>query len=514
MPARSSARVLADGATVPSASSVPAARGGRPFGLQGRAALTRLAGDGTAALLGAHDLAVVVDAAGVVIDVATSVGSGARPVAADIGFAEVLDGWVGRRWVETVTTDSRGKIELLLREAVPSSITPRRQVNHNGADGHDLPIAYTAVRLADGGIVAVGRDMRAIAALQQRLVETQQALERDYWQLRHVQTRYRLLFERSGEAVLVVDASTRKVVDANPAARTLFGLSADRLVGHAFPPEAAGASRQLLDDLLVATRLDTEGSDVDVLLEDGRAVRAAASCLRQDAQTLFLVRFAQVGESTPRAAKTRWSGAPLDVLLDTAPDAFVVTDAEARVIVANRAFLDLAQLADAAQAEGRPLSEWVGRPGADVPVLLTMLKQHGVVRLVGTAVRGEHGTGTDVELSAVRTQDQGRAGSSATMAWTIRDVGRRVGAGTGGARDLTRAVEQLTGLVGRVSLPELVRDTIEMVERHFIEAALELTRDNRTAAAEVLGLSRQSLYLKLRRHRLLPTEPADADSSG
>jgi DNA-binding NtrC family response regulator len=67
--------------------------------------------------------------------------------------------------------------------------------------------------------------------------------------------------------------------------------------------------------------------------------------------------------------------------------------------------------------------------------------------------------------------------------------------------------------VGRVSLPDLVKDTVEMVERHFIEAALELTRDNRTAAAEVLGLSRQSLYLKLRRHRLLPTE-SDAESSG
>jgi DNA-binding NtrC family response regulator len=75
-----------------------------------------------------------------------------------------------------------------------------------------------------------------------------------------------------------------------------------------------------------------------------------------------------------------------------------------------------------------------------------------------------------------------------------------------GAKDLTRAVEQLTGLVGRVSLPELLRDTVELVERHFIEAALELTHDNRTAAAEVLGLSRQSLYLKLRRHRLLPAE--------
>ncbi len=489
-------------------------RHGRSFGLPGRAALTRLSGDGSAALLSAHDLAVVVDAAGVVVDVATGAGAPARGPSADAGLAEVLGRWVGRRWVETVTSDSRGKIELLLREATAGGITPRRQVNHLGDDGVDFPVAYSAVRLTDGGIVAAGRDMRAVAALQQRLVETQQALERDYWQLRHVQTRYRLLFERSAEAVLVVDAGTRKVVDANPAARDVFGTSADRLVGRAFPPpDVTPESRQALDALLVATRLDARGDELEIALADGRRLRAAASCLRQDAQTLFLVRLAAADGDVTRGPRSRWGGQSLDALLDAAPDAFVVTDADAKVIVANRAFLDLAQLADAAQAEGRSLADWVGRPGADVPVLVTMLREHGVLRLLGTSVRGEHGTATEVELSAVQSPDDAPGGPAA-MAWTIRDVGRRVGVGTGGARDLTRAVEQLTGLVGKVSLPDLVRDTIEMVERHFIEAALELTRDNRTAAAEVLGLSRQSLYLKLRRHRLLPTEPAEADSNG
>ena len=89
------------------------------------------------------------------------------------------------------------------------------------------------------------------------------------------------------------------------------------------------------------------------------------------------------------------------------------------------------------------------------------------------------------------------------IGFMLRDVGRRLAVGPQGARDLTHAVEQLTSLVGRVSLRELVRDTTDLVERHFIEAALELTDDNRTSAAEVLGVSRQSLYVKLRRHRLL-----------
>ncbi|MGC2525870.1 MAG: helix-turn-helix domain-containing protein [Stellaceae bacterium] len=40
------------------------------------------------------------------------------------------------------------------------------------------------------------------------------------------------------------------------------------------------------------------------------------------------------------------------------------------------------------------------------------------------------------------------------------------------------------------------------IERLCIEAALELTGDNRASAAEMLGLSRQGLYMKLRRYGL------------
>jgi len=119
-----------------------------------------------------------------------------------------------------------------------------------------------------------------------------------------------------------------------------------------------------------------------------------------------------------------------------------------------------------------------------------------------------HGLATEVEVSAAWLPDSDHP----SIGFMLRDVGRRLAVGPQGARDLTRAVEQLTSLVGRVSLRELIRDTTDLVERHFIEAALELTDDNRTSAAEVLGVSRQSLYVKLRRHRLLdsPESPVSA----
>ena len=58
-------------------------------------------------------------------------------------------------------------------------------------------------------------------------------------------------------------------------------------------------------------------------------------------------------------------------------------------------------------------------------------------------------------------------------------------------------------LVGSASLKEIVADTTDVVERMCIETAVELTQNNRVAAAEMLGLSRQSLYVKLRKYGLL-----------
>ncbi|MBM4190928.1 MAG: transcriptional regulator PpsR, partial [Gemmatimonadetes bacterium] len=354
-----------------------------------------------------------------------------------------------------------------------------------------------AIRADDGSVIAVGRDLRAISTLQQRLVDTQQAMERDYWKLRHVETRYRLLFQLSTDAIVVVDADTMKIVDASNSAARLFDLAADKLIGKAFPLGIAADQIRAMEDLLAAARTTGHAGDVRIQLAEGRGeALASASCFRQENMTLLLVRLARF--STPAIGPAVSTRDLLLELVGRAPDAFVLTDDEGDIVYANRAFLDLVQLGSEEQVKGRSLGNWVGRPGADLPVFLTTLKKHNVVRVAASGIRGELGLSTEIEISAVAMPSE--AGTN--MGFVMRDVGRRVATVPHGARDLTKAVEDLTALVGRVSLPTLVKDTTDLVERHFIEAALELTGDNRTTAAEVLGLSRQTLYVKLRRHGL------------
>jgi len=91
-------------------------------------------------------------------------------------------------------------------------------------------------------------------------------------------------------------------------------------------------------------------------------------------------------------------------------------------------------------------------------------------------------------------------GDPPCLGFTIRDVERRLANGAVGHRDLPRSPGQLAELVGRVPMKDIVSETTDLIERMCIEAALDLTRDNRASAAEMLGLSRQSLYVKLRRY--------------
>ena len=425
--------------------------------------------------------------------------------------ADLSAEWVGRAWPDTATADTRLKIETLLREVAHKGVSKRRQVNHTTAAGAELPIAYTAVRVGhDGSVIAVGRDMRHLSSLQQRLVEAQQAMERDYWRLRHVETRYRLLFQLASDGILVIDAATMKVLDANAAAGQVFGDVSDRLIGRTFPFGVDVAGVRSLEELVTSARAAGRAGDVTIaLLDSDRPWHVSASCFRQEAATLLLVRFAAADVGKGGAQDSGAQGR-IRTLIERSTDAFVVTDLDGHILEANRAFLDVVELASHEQARGNLLSSYIGRPGADFPVFLSMLKKHGAVRLVATAARGSHGAATEVEVSAVWIPDA----EEPCIGFSMRDIGRRLASGPQGARDLTRAVEELTSLVGRVTLKDLVRDTIDLVERHFIEAALELTNDNRTSAAEVLGVSRQSLYVKLRRHRLVaPAAERDGEAA-
>ncbi|QXQ06707.1 transcriptional regulator PpsR [Sphingosinicellaceae bacterium] len=436
------------------------------------------------------DVALVLDGGGIIRDVALGSGEFAK---------EGFDSWIDRPWIDTVTAESRGKIEEMLRDAGSRTAARWRQVNHPLAEG-EVPIRYLAIDAAnDGRVIAIGRDMRAAAALQQRLLAAQQSMERDYVRLRQVETRYRLLFEQSGEAVFIVETATRRITEANPAAR---GLTAgvERLAGQAFAAQLAPASRDTALALLGAVAAAEQVTPAVVETETGTLCSMSATLFRQDRGSYFLVRLAPAGVLSPVGAGPA-ADAPdrrLVDVLDRLPDAFVLTDDNLDIITENAAFLDLSETPRRSALKGAPLSRFLGRPGIDLGVLVQQLRDHGTVRNFATIVRGQHGAEEEVEVSAVLAGEPGQV----CFGFSLRTARRSAIEIAPTGRALPRSVEQLTELVGRVPLKDIVRESTDLIERLCIEAALTYTSDNRASAAEILGLSRQSLYSKLHRHGL------------
>ena len=444
------------------------------------------------------DVSLVVDGEGTILDVAFS-----DPA---LGKAIYRD-WVGQKWVDTVTAECRTKIEDLQRDATPLTPTRWRQVNHSAHQGPDVPVRYCAIRFGgERRILAVGRDLRAMADLQLRLAEAQQAMEREYARIRNAEKRYRLLFQLSSEPVLIVDSVSQRVLEANPAAAALLGLDPKKIGGQAFADFFESRSRQAAQSFVAAARVAPRVDNVHVELARDRApVLLSGSMFRQEGSAQLLVLLARFGETVSGVSA---EDARLLGIVGAMPEAFVVTDADRRILSANAAFVDLVQATTEAQVRGESIERWIGRPGVDMDVLYSNLRAHGVVRHFSTVARGEFGSVEDVEVSAVSATGS----PEPCLGFTIRSVALRAGRERLGGRELPRTVEQFTDLVGRVPLKNLVRETTDLIERLCIEAALELTRDNRASAAEMLGLSRQGFYAKLRRYGLGDLDDLDTPS--
>ncbi|MDE2306142.1 MAG: transcriptional regulator PpsR, partial [Gammaproteobacteria bacterium] len=365
---------------------------------------------------------------------------------------------------------------------------------------------YAAVKLKDDGtVMAIGRSMRPMAALQQQIVQAQNSMERELAKLRQAEVRHRLLFQMATEAVLIVDAATHRILEANPAAARLLGQGAKELIGHTFPEDFDAAGNEAVHSMLGAVRVIGRPETLEAVTRDGRRrFKVAAALFREERASFFLIRLSAL-DGQREALESPQGESQVMKIVANSPEAFLVTDLEGRIRFANRAFLDLAQLATLEQARNEPLDRWLGRSGVDFGLLSAQLREHGTLRLYATQLRGEFGSMSDVEICAVAVPDA----DPPCFGFTIRSVGPRVALEKTGARDRPRSVAQLTELVGRVPLKDLVRESTDMIEKLCIEAALEITGDNRASAAEILGLSRQSLYAKLRRYGLGELGSAD-----
>ena len=429
------------------------------------------------------DIAFVIGAAdGVVRDVSYG---GSDLAAAGLGKL------IGRRLVDLVTGDSRVKVESML--AGTSSAGRWRHVNFPVPDTDDVPISFQVFGLGGGRMLAVGRDERQGAVVQRRFMEAQRELTQNHARLRQADLRFQTMLALSDLAVLTLDGNSYKLIDLNHVALARFPDGSAPAVGQSFLTLIERGDAERVEKALDHAQSTGKIGTFSAPLKSGGSRSFQVALFRYENTSRLLLRM--LGDED-RSGARRASRSSTHALFQRLPHGVVITSADLRIVHVNRAFIDLAQLSVEENALGQPLERFIGRNGIDTDILVAALREQNSVRNFATVLVGSFGGTIEIDIDAVHLTHS----DEECFGFFVRTADRDRRTKALGIQDRAGLAERMTEVVGRVSLKDIVRDTTDVIERLCIETALGMTENNRAAASDMLGISRQSLYAKLARY--------------
>jgi PAS domain S-box-containing protein len=215
------------------------------------------------------------------------------------------------------------------------------------------------------------------------------------------------LFAGASQPVLIVDLATDSIIEANPAAATLLGMSRADLIGNAFITIFAADSAPALTQSMATARLAGSGKRVTARTRGGRGSREVGvtlSVVRAQNDSYLLARMVTSPLEAAESGTAEVSSMVLDVI-EKAPEGFVVTDLGLRVSYANRAFIDLAGLESPGELRGKSLAHWLELSQMDLARLHDQMARREAVTVWKTTLRRSSFSTREVEVTAVAVPD-------------------------------------------------------------------------------------------------------------
>ena len=437
----------------------------------------------------ASDLALLVSPTHKVVSVLANPAHGIQARVADWEGASLQSIFAGESWRKLET-----RLADLGNRRTPAVI----ELNHADRTAWEFPVRYTLHKIgADESVLMIGRDLRPIAEVQQQLISAQLALERDYEAQREADTRYRVLMEVGRDPIVIVSMSTGRITDLNGPAAALLGGSRAEMVGAAIAQEFEGRRRgEFLESMANLAVAESAGPIELSARRSQKRLLVTPTMFRAAGERLLMCQIDNADNVMPQGDDLTSS---LARLYQEGVDGIVFTDADGLIVSANEAFLNLTDSANTASVRGRSLSDYLARGAVDLRVLMDNVKRTGQLRLYATRLTTDFSGQTAVELSASWLNDR----PNPVLALVVRDVSRADSLRRPAGVPNEEGMRNVMDLVGSSTLKDIVAETTDVIEKMCIETALELTRNNRVAAADMLSLSRQSLYVKLRKYGLI-----------
>ncbi|RPF71775.1 helix-turn-helix domain-containing protein [Aurantiacibacter spongiae] len=394
----------------------------------------------------------------------------------------------GRPIYELVTRESQGKVRDLM---LGNASEKWRQINFAVEDGPDIPVAFRSLCLQDNLVLLAGREDAQLVKAQRRFADAQRKLELTFSRLRDADKRYKSLLNLLDIAVLTVEGPMNRIEELSDEAAGILGGDARKLQGRPLLDFVADADQDEFGTGLEKIRGGGRAVEARITLKNGASSLVRASPFQSGPGWHILVHFLTQGA----VHRTREQDKFAFDLLAKLPYGAVFTDRDLVIQRSNEALASLVGLGTPSALVGHVLDEILGTRGLDTAIMAAELRDHGSFHNFLSALASRSGDPIEVDVDGACTmlEDDER------FCFLIRPRRPMTADGDGrggpGPPDL-----DVQDRVGRMPLKAIVRQTTDAIEKTAIERALDLTGNNRAAAAEMLGVSRQNLYDKIERY--------------
>ena len=220
---------------------------------------------------------------------------------------------------------------------------------------------------------------------------------------------YDQLFAAAAEPVLIVDAATECIVEANPAAAALLTSTRPALVGALLTDAFVASGAEPIRSSLSRARRHGSSKALSVRTRDGGAeLTATLSLFRTAAESYVLVRLTAPSSALLHSLRGGGRSKVLDAI-ESASVGFLMTDSNFNVEYANPAFVEMIELSSVDEVVGKTLMHWLELSAADLARLSEQMSHRKAVTVLTTRLRSDQKRSCDVEVSAVAVPDQENA---------------------------------------------------------------------------------------------------------
>ena len=368
------------------------------------------------------------------------------------------------------------------------------ELNHLSKDkSNGYPVSYSLKKMDNNFLIMVGRDLQEISEIQRKLVSSQLQLENEYEKYKEFDTKYKILLNHSDEAIVIFNKNSGNIKDINIKAKKILKIELNVKKAINFFNLLKNKKNKKFKEGIISH--SKTGSTLKVKTKKNKKLILKPIIFRTGNELTILCKIEANKKFRKISNNISENILNISKFYSLCPDSIVFLTEKGIILDANDSLIQICNVTSLNDLVGKSFADLIEKGMTDLNIICEETLKQGKIKNFYCKLLTAQGLPFNTNISTCLIQNEKKK----IIVISIRienNIDKNL-------NQSEKNNENLLSLVGSAPLKTLVSESSDVVEKICIETALKITRNNKVAAADLLEISRQSLYVKLEKYNML-----------